>query len=72
MTLYQKLFHSFMLLARHCQSNTNTWDRKHNNIFVQNKDMLLSLLFFLLVRLHDQSNSSDEVGGLLQVLQAPI
>ena len=26
----------------------------------------------LLVRLHDQSNSSDEVGSLLQVLQAPI
>ena len=26
----------------------------------------------LLVRLHDQSSSSDEVGGLLQVLQAPI
>ena len=25
----------------------------------------------LLVRLHDQSSSSDEVGGLLQVLQAP-
>ena len=26
----------------------------------------------LLVRLHDQSSSGDEVGGLLQVLQAPI
>ena len=26
----------------------------------------------LLVRLHDQSNSSDEVGSLLQVLQASI
>ena len=26
----------------------------------------------LLVRLHDQYSSSDEVGGLLQVLQAPI
>ena len=26
----------------------------------------------LLVRLNDQSSSSDEVGGLLQVLQAPI
>ena len=25
----------------------------------------------LLVRLHDQSSSSDEVGGLLQGLQAP-
>ena len=25
----------------------------------------------LLVRLHDESSSSDEVGGLLQVLQAP-
>jgi len=25
----------------------------------------------LLVRLHDQSSSSDEVGGLLQVLHAP-
>jgi len=30
------------------------------------------LLLLLLVRLHDQSSSSDEVGGLLQVLQAPI
>jgi len=27
-------------------------------------------LLLLLVRLHDQSSSSDEVGGLLQVLQA--
>ena len=33
---------------------------------------LLLLLLLLLVRLHDQSNSSDKVGGLLQVLQAPI
>jgi len=32
---------------------------------------LLLLLLHLLVRLHDQSSSSDEVGGLLQVLQAP-
>ena len=30
-----------------------------------------NLLLLLLVRLHDQSSSSDEVGGLLQVLQAP-
>ena len=30
------------------------------------------LLLLLLVRLHDQSSSSDEVGGLLQVLQAPL
>ena len=29
-------------------------------------------LLLLLVRLHDQSSISDEVGGLLQVLQAPI
>jgi len=29
-------------------------------------------LLLLLVRLHDQSSSSDEVGGLLQVLQDPI
>ena len=29
-------------------------------------------LLLLLVRLHDQSSSSDAVGGLLQVLQAPI
>ena len=28
-------------------------------------------LLLLLVRLHDQSSISDEVGGLLQVLQAP-
>ena len=28
------------------------------------------LCLLLLVRLHDQSSSSDEVGGLLQVLQA--
>ena len=33
---------------------------------------ITSLLLLLLVRLHDQSSSSDEVGGLLQVLQAPI
>jgi len=31
-----------------------------------------SLLLLLLVRLHNQSSSSDEVGGLLHVLQAPI
>ena len=36
----------------------------------KNSDQTFSLL--LLVRLHDQSSSSDEVGGLLQVLQAPI
>jgi len=30
------------------------------------------LLLLLLVRLHDQSSSSDEVGDLLQVLQAPL
>ena len=29
------------------------------------------LLLLLLVRLHNQSSSSDEVGGLLQGLQAP-
>ena len=29
-------------------------------------------LSIFIVRLHDQSSSSDEVGGLLQVLQAPI
>ena len=28
--------------------------------------------FLLLVRLHDQSSSSDGVGGLLHVLQAPL
>ena len=28
------------------------------------------ILLLLLVRLHDQSSSSDAVGGLLQVLQA--
>jgi len=33
---------------------------------------LVPILLLLLVRLHDQSSSSDEVGGLLQVLQAPI
>ena len=37
------------------------------SLAVSNKSLLL-----LLVRLHDQSSSSDEVGGLLQVLQAPI
>jgi len=31
-----------------------------------------NMALLLLVRLHDQSSSSDEVGGLLQVLQAPI
>ena len=31
-----------------------------------------ALLLLLRVRLHDQSSSSDEVGALLQVLQAPI
>ena len=34
--------------------------------------VLCHCLLLLLVRLHDQSSSSDEVGGLLQVLQAPI
>ena len=34
--------------------------------------LLLLLLLLLLVRPHDQSSSSDEVGGLLQVLQASI
>jgi len=29
-------------------------------------------LLLLLIRLHGQSSSSDEDGGLLQVLQAPI
>ena len=33
--------------------------------------LLLFSLLLLLVRLHDQSSSSDEVGGLLQVLQSP-
>ena len=37
-----------------------------NSIYFYAKSLLL------LVRLHDQSSSSDEVGGLLQVLQAPI
>ena len=31
-----------------------------------------SMTLHLLVRLHDQSSIGDEVGGLLQVLQAPI
>jgi len=35
-------------------------------------DNIADSLLLLLVRLHDQSSSSDEVGGLLQVLQAPI
>ena len=34
--------------------------------------MFQFFILLLLVRLHDQSSSSDEVGGLLQVLQAPI
>jgi len=40
----------------------------HLTLFVYD----VGLLLLLLVRLHDQSRSSDEVGGLLQVLQAPI
>jgi len=40
----------------------------HLTLFVYD----VCLLLLLLVRLHDQSRSSDEVGGLLQVLQAPI
>ena len=31
---------------------------------------IVACLLLLLVRLHDQSSSGDEVGGLLQVLQA--
>ena len=42
---------------------------KYNNVSKKARYMNLLLL---LVRLHDQSSSSDEVGGLLQVLQAPI
>ena len=32
----------------------------------------MPMLDNILIRLHDQSNSSDEVGGLFQVIQAPI
>ena len=43
----------------------NTWFKQLHLL------LLLFLLLLLLVSLHDQSSSSDEVGGLLQVLQAP-
>ena len=36
------------------------------------RSMFQFFILLLLVRLHDQSSSSDEVGGLLQVLQTPI
>ena len=42
-----------------------------NKIVCVYKSTMYTLLL-LLVRLHDQASSSDEVGGLLQVLQAPI
>jgi len=45
---------------------------KINMKFDVNEMRLNSLLLLILVRLHDQSSSSDEVGGLLQVLQASI
>jgi len=41
-------------------------------VFVKCICFAVLFLSFFIVRLHDQSNSSDEVGGLLQVLQAPI
>ena len=45
---------------------------KEKQFHTWSKDATERLLLLLLVRLHDQSSSSDEVGGLLQVLQAPI
>ena len=40
----------------------------NGELFLQARFQISCLL--LLVRLHDQSSSSDEVGGLLQVLQS--
>ena len=37
-----------------------------------NTRYMFLLLLLLLVRLHDHSSSSVDVGGLLQVLQAPL
>ena len=42
------------------------------NVFLDFKANVTDTLLLLLVRLHDQPSSSDEVDGLIQVLQAPI
>ena len=51
---------------------------RHNELMAAFANILMvhmkegGRLLLLLVRLHDQSSSCDEVGGLLHVLQAPI
>jgi len=44
----------------------------YNTLYLLQQRVTLLELLLLLVRLHDQSSSSGEVGGLLQVLQSPI
>ena len=60
------LLNDYMYLSSY-DKDTATKRAKHPTYFPWLHNLLL-----LLVRLHDQSSSSDEVGGLLQVLQAPI
>ena len=68
-------FELFFLLG-HAQGGSSHLAQKHVAWFRHQtyvgtfRSRKISLL--LLVRLSDQSSSSDEVGGLLQVLQAPI
>ena len=50
--------------------NIDTWTQT-KCIYYSIVSYDMHVLLLLLVRLHDQSSSSDEVGGLLQVLQAP-
>ena len=70
---------TFLIVYKHFltwshRSTIELWHVLNLHMHGLDKDIshTCSLLLLLLVRLHDQSISSDEVGGLLQVLQAPI